>query len=159
MVLALAVLLASCAAPRSTPGTAESVPSVGTSDHGPEASVVIVDSLRISLSIVGSAPGPGDPITLELVARNEGPAEAVIDFANGQRYDFEILGADGSVLWHWGEDMFFTMVLGRELVASGETLRWQETFAAGLPAGSYRVVGTLASMKRASVELMLTIEG
>jgi len=152
-----------CAAPRSTSGAAEPAPNVETSrpaeSSHQEVSVVSVDSLRLSLSIVGTAPRAGDPITLELIVLNEASSEAVIDFANGQRYDFEILGTDGSVSWHWAEDMFFTMALGREVVAHGETLRWQETFAAGLPAGSYRVVGTLASMERESVELVLTIEG
>lgn len=96
---------------------------------------------------------------MELTARNEGSDELVINFANGQRYDFEVFKDDGASVWHWSDDMMFTMALGQEVIAPGEALQWRETHAEGLPAGSYRVVGTLAAMDRPTVELPLEIKG
>ena len=88
----------------------------------------------------------GEPVLLELAAINEGDAAIALDFASGQRYDFEVYAEDGALAWHWAEGIFFTMELGRETLEPGAFLRWSERIAEGLPEpGVYRVRATLAS--------------
>lgn len=162
------VSMLGCAGPRGVPGGADTGGGSGSaaragqgSEHsaGREANVVIQKDVRLSLSVEGGDPSAGEPIELVLVVTNDGETAVVLDFPNGQRYDFEIFAADGSSVWHWGEEMFFTMMLGRETIAAGGALKWSERVEDGLPAGTYRAVGTLAAMDRIHVELTLTVEG
>ncbi len=154
-----------CAGPRAAPGGGDAgnelgnvVPAdpVGRNGTAREASTMIQEDVRLALSVQGE-PRAGEPIVLELAVSNDGDAAIDVDFSNGQRYDFEIFAQDGSVVWHWAEGMFFTMMLGRETIPPGGALRWSERVTDGLPAGTYRVVGTLAAMERSSTELTLTV--
>ena len=96
-------------------------------------------------------------IALTLTVHNDGESPVDIDFPSGQRYDFEVFAADGASVWHWADDMFFTMMLGRETLAAGDSLRWTERIEDGLPSGAYRVVGTLTAMEPRTIEASLQV--
>ena len=113
--------------------------------------------LRLALSVGDESPTSGAPIVLALTATNDGDAPLVLDFPDGQRYDFEVFTKDGASAWRWSEGMFFTQMLGRETLDPGASLSWTERIDNGLSAGVYRVVATLTTVDPQSVEATLTV--
>ncbi|MYE34585.1 MAG: hypothetical protein F4X23_06995 [Gemmatimonadales bacterium] len=113
--------------------------------------------LRLSLSTGEASPEADTPVVLELTGTNDGSATLVLDFPDGQRYDFEVISGDGAVVWHWAEGRFFAQVLGRETLEPGASLRWTGRIEAGLPAGVYRVIATLTTVEPHAIEATLTV--
>ena len=140
-VLPLALAAFACAA-----GSAEG-PAAGESGR----------ELRLSLSTGEASPEAATPVVLELTGTNDGPATLVLDFPDGQRYDFEVISEDGAVVWHWAEGRFFAQMLGRETLEPGASLRWTGRIEAGLPAGVYRVIATLTTVEPHAIEATLTV--
>lgn len=85
----------------------------------------------------------GAPISLNLTIRNTGTGPATLRFSSGQRYDFSIRDAAGSIVWTWSADRSFIQALGEEQIGPGEALTFGETFAGTLPPGRYTVRGTV----------------
>jgi len=139
-----ALVIAACAARR------------GSQEAG-VATARVADAVEMTLSVAGP-PSAGRPIEFRLVVSNSGPGEAVLDFADGQRFDFEVFVGETSV-WRWAEDMFFTMMIGRERIPSGGSIPWSATLEDGLPAGTYRVRATVTTAERPAVELSFTVGG
>lgn len=137
-----ALVIAACAARRG-------------SQEAPVATTRISDDVEMTASL-GEPPEPGRPIEFRLSVSNTGGDEIVLDFADGQRFDFEVLDGETSV-WRWAEDMFFTMMIGRERIARGESRSWSARLDDGLPAGSYRVRATLTTADRPTVDLDFTV--
>lgn len=113
--------------------------------------------LRLSLSTGEASPEAAAPLVLELTGTNDGQETLVLDFPDGQRYDFEVISEDGAVVWHWAEGRFFAQVLGRETLEPGASLRWTGRIEAGLPAGVYRVIATLTTVEPHAIEATLTV--
>ena len=113
--------------------------------------------LRLSLSAGEESPPAATPVVLELTGTNEGQAALILDFPDGQRYDFEVISDDGAVVWHWAEGRFFAQVLGRETLDPGASLHWTARIEAGLPAGVYRVLATLTTVEPHTIEATLTV--
>lgn len=126
-------------------------PADGTADPGGDT------ELRLAFSTGGEIPKTGAPIVLELTATNDAPSALILDFSDGQRYDFEVFSADGASVWRWAEGMFFAQVLGRETLGPGASLRWAARIEDGLSAGTYRVVATLTTVEPRSIEAVLTV--
>ncbi|MCY3601391.1 MAG: BsuPI-related putative proteinase inhibitor [Gemmatimonadetes bacterium] len=113
--------------------------------------------LRLSLSASEEAPTAATPVVLELTGTNDGQATLILDFPDGQRFDFEVISEDGDVVWRWAEGRFFAQVLGRETLEPGASLHWTGRIGAGLPAGVYRVLATLTTVEPRTVEATLTV--
>lgn len=145
-----AVLLPALAAFACAAGSADG-PADERSDDGSG------QELRLSLSAGEEVPTAAMPVVLELTGTNDSPATLVLDFPDGQRYDFEVISEDGVVVWHWAEGRFFAQVLGRETLEPGASLHWTGRIEAGLPAGVYRVVATLTTVEPRTVEATLTV--
>lgn len=126
------------------------------SAEGPEAGEPGRE-LRLSLSTGEESPEAATPVVLELTGTNDGQTTLVLDFPDGQRYDFEVISEDGAVVWHWAEGRFFAQVLGRERLEPGASLRWTGRIEAGLPAGVYRVIATLTTVEPHAIEATLTV--
>lgn len=141
-VAVAALVIAACAARR------------GSQDVG-VATARVSDAVSLTLSL-SAPPSAGEPIEFRLVASNAGPEEAVLDFADGQRFDFEVFRGETRV-WQWSADMFFPMMIGRERIAPGGSIPWSVTLEDGLPAGSYRVRATLTTADRPVVDLEFTV--
>ncbi|MDX1394938.1 MAG: BsuPI-related putative proteinase inhibitor [Gemmatimonadota bacterium] len=155
-----ALFLAACA-PRPEPDAEAETPGsddTGSGRPGGETAASPVDgtgssasdTLEISpgvslrLAIDPATPTAGEPLEFVLVLRNGAAGELVIDFPDGQRFDFEV-STDGSLVWRWAADMFFPQVLGRERIAAGDEMTWTAGVSGGFPAGSYAVRATLTS--------------
>jgi hypothetical protein len=113
--------------------------------------------LRLSLSTGEGSPAAATPIVLELAGTNDGQATLVLDFPDGQRFDFEVISEDGAVVWQWAEGKFFAQVLGRETLEPGASLHWTGRIEAGLPVGVYRVIATLTTVEPHAIEATLTV--
>ncbi len=142
----LVVLLTALAAVACAAGSAEG-PAAGESGR----------ELRLSLSTGEGSPPAATPIVIELTGTNDGQAALVLDFPDGQRYDFEVTSEDGALVWRWAEGRFFAQVLGRETLEPGSSLRWTGRIEAGLPAGVYRVIATLTTVEPHAIEATLTV--
>jgi len=134
----------------------------GAADSGaaPSASVDLPGHLTLTLTVSEVAAGEPIEFTLGLanVNASSGAEEAVVDFPDGQRFDFEVF-QEGASLWRWASDLFFPQMLGRERIAAGESMEWSGRLEEGLPAGQYTVRATLTTSARPTVELEFTIEG
>ncbi len=142
VVLLPALAAFACAAAGSAKGLATRVPD---------------RELRLSLSTGEGSPPAATPIVIELTGTNDGQAALVLDFPDGQRYDFEVTSEDGALVWRWAEGRFFAQVLGRETLEPGSSLRWTGRIEAGLPAGVYRVIATLTTVEPHAIEATLTV--
>ena len=146
VVLLPAVAAIACAA-----GSADGPPPERPADDGSGR------ELRLSLSTGEEAPTAATPVVLELTGTNGGQAALILDFPDGQRFDFEVISEDGAVIWRWAEGRFFAQVLGRETLEPGASLHWTGRIEAGLPAGVYRVLATLTTVEPRTVEATLTV--
>ncbi|MCZ0935649.1 MAG: BsuPI-related putative proteinase inhibitor [Gemmatimonadetes bacterium] len=146
VVLLPALAVFACAA-----GSADGPADEGSADDG------AAPELRLSLSAGDEAPTAATPVVLELTGTNDGQATLILDFPDGQRFDFEVISEDGTVVWRWAEGRFFAQVLGRETLEPGASLLWTGRIEAGLPAGVYRVIATLTTMEPLAVEATLTV--
>jgi hypothetical protein len=136
IALAAAVLLA--CAPRQD----------GTVDPGAGAP----DELAATLNVVLE----GRRASVELHVMNTTSAALMLEFASAQRYDFEISNGAGERLWRWSEDMLFAQMLGEEVIAAGESVRYQATWTPAGP-GAYVATGRLVSTNY-PVELRTTFQ-
>ena len=139
-----ALVIAACAARRG-------------SQEVPVATTRISEDVSLTLSL-GEPAEPGRPIEFRLSVSNAGDDEVVFDFADGQRFDFEVLHGETSV-WRWAADMFFTMMIGRERMAPGDSIHWTARLEEGLPAGTYTVRATLTTANRPAVDLEFAVGG
>lgn len=163
-----ALLIAACA-PRPEPDGEPEAPDNGDSppdrqagprDSGQDPSsarVEIAPDVTLILEVATSAPQADAPIEFVLTVSNGGAEELVIDFPDGQRFDFEVIGGAETV-WRWAADMFFPQMIGRERIAAGDQRVWTATLESGLPAGSYTVRGTLTTNTRHSLDLPFRVE-
>ena len=154
-----ALLVAACAPKPEPDGEPEPAPNgdAPPTQEAPGTQSEIGPSTTLRLEL-GSASTAGEPIDFILTVLNEGAEELVIDFPDGQRFDFEVIGG-GDRLWHWAADMFFTQMLGRERIGPGERRQWTATLESGLPAGTYTVRGTLTTNTRHALDLAFDVEG
>lgn len=146
-----AVLLPALAAFACGAGSAAGSADEGSAEEGSGR------QLRLSLSTGEEPPEAAAPVVLELTGTNDGESTLVLDFPDGQRYDFEVISEDGVVVWHWAEGRFFAQVLGRETLEPGASLHWTGRIEAGLPAGVYRVIATLTTVAPHAIEATLTV--
>ncbi len=112
----------------------------------------------LRLEVGPAALRPDGPVEFTLTVQNDADDELVLDFPNGQRFDFDVSRAGASV-WTWATDMFFPQMLGRERIPAGEQIPWSVTYESGLPAGRYTVRGTLTTNVPATIELEFEIAG
>lgn len=109
---------------------------------------VSVDQTEYSTRI-----SPFEPPTVYMNLRvfNLSDRPALIEFASGQRFDFEIHDSSGELIWRWSDGKFFILILELLTIAPGEELSFaaSHTLAAPdgepLPEGTYTVTGRLAS--------------
>ena len=126
------------------------------SQEAPRVERSIGPDATLSLTISPGSATVGEPIRFELTLSNDGTDELVVDFPDGQRFDFEVRQGD-TPLWRWAADMFFTQMIGRERVEAGGEMHWSATLESGLAAGDYAVRATLTSSEPHTVELPFTI--
>ena len=163
-----ALVIAACAPrpePEGEPETTDNGDPAPDQNAEPQASGQDAASARLEiapdviliLDVATEEPRADAPIEFSLTVSNGGADELVIDFPDGQRFDFEVI-REGESVWRWAADMFFPQMLGRERIASGDRKRWTATLESGLAAGSYTVRGTLTTNTRHAVDLAFRVE-
>jgi len=84
-------------------------------------------------------------VALSLQVTNSGAKRTEINFPNGQMYDFLVLDSTGREVWRWSEGRLFTQSLQNRLLDAGETLTFEERWAAAESHGEFTAVATLKS--------------
>ncbi|MFL5348718.1 MAG: BsuPI-related putative proteinase inhibitor [Hyalangium sp.] len=85
---------------------------------------------------------------LTIQVKNTSALPLVINFSNGQQYDFAARDASGATVWTWSTGKSFDPSGSQRVLAAGETWTLQETWAfvtdggQGVLDGSYTVSGT-----------------
>jgi len=114
-------------------------------------------ALEITVTMDRDAYAPGDSAVAVLTIVNRGTAAISLDFGTGQRYDFEVLDADGARRWRWSDGRGFIQMIGRETLESGAKREYRERIPVPNTPGEYRLVGviTAASSLRAEARLVV----
>ena len=120
--------------------------------EAPMTEAEISPGVRMRLEVGSAGPLADRPIEFTLSVYNDTAEELVLDFPNGQRFDFEV-SREGASVWKWATDMFFPQMLGRERIPAQDQIPWSVTHESGLPAGRYTVRGTLTTNAPATIEL------
>jgi hypothetical protein len=90
----------------------------------------------------------GEPVLMTLQVKNTSALPLVINFSNGQQYDFAARDASGTTVWMWSYGKSFPPSGSQRVLAAGETWTIQEswTFVAndgqGVFDGAFTVSGT-----------------
>lgn len=88
---------------------------------------------------------PGATIIAALVVHNRSDTILTLSFTSGQRYDFAVQDAAGTVHWRWGAERGFIQALGEETLGPQDTLRYTERIDAPRARGRYTLVGTVTA--------------
>jgi len=86
-------------------------------------------------------------ITFSMSATNSNGEVIILQFNNGQRYDFYVLNDDNRELWRWSADKSFTQALEQLEIQPEETIKlaesWNQQLTDGsqLEPGNYTAVG------------------
>lgn len=105
--------------------------------------VTYLSDAQISFGVSVTVLSP-EQLAARLVLANRSGANLVLDFASGQRYDFQVKDARGEVIYTWSATRLFPAVTGQEIVK--DELVWTETFSAGnLRPGQYTLEGRVAN--------------
>ncbi|MFV1987304.1 MAG: BsuPI-related putative proteinase inhibitor [Gemmatimonadota bacterium] len=155
ITLLTGLVIAACA-PRPEPeAEAENPPEDVASPPTREGTVTeseISPGVRLRLEVGPAGLLADSPIEFTLTVINDSAEELVLDFPDGQRFDFEV-SRDGGSVWRWADDMFFPQMLGRERIPAGGRTPWSVTREPGLSAGRYGVRATLTTNTPATVGL------
>ncbi|MGQ0815284.1 MAG: BsuPI-related putative proteinase inhibitor [Gemmatimonadota bacterium] len=89
-----------------------------------------------------------DSVRFILHLTNSGTQPEVLGFRSGQRYDFEVRTAAGEKIWRWSDDRAFTMAMGSETLAPGESRQYSESWTPGNRSGAFIAVGRVVAMGR-----------
>jgi hypothetical protein len=90
----------------------------------------------------------GEQAVLTIQVKNTSALPLVINFSNGQQYDFTARDASGATIWTWSTGKSFDPSGSQRVLAAGETWTIQETWdfvtdgGQGVLDGSYTVSGT-----------------
>lgn len=96
-------------------------------------------SLDATLTVAPTADG----LSLSLTVENVGADAVELSFSDGQRAEFVARDGD-AVAWRWSDGRMFTMALGSETLAAGESTTYEGVWESP-PAGEYEVTGSLAA--------------
>jgi len=91
----------------------------------------------------------GETIMVTLKIFNYTEEEIIFHFNTSQRYDFIIEDEEGSKIWHWSQDMMFTMALGEETLGPTNTeVIYTAEYKGKLSPGYYKVTGFFVAQDR-----------
>jgi len=101
---------------------------------------------------------PGaDSVGFTLHVTNAATRPITLEFATGQRYDFEVRELDGRQVWRWGADRMFTESLGKETLSPGASVAYTAEWRTAGRSGSFLAIGRVTTSSRA-IEQQVTFE-
>lgn len=101
--------------------------------------------MTLTVAVTPSSVKKGETVNLALMLAANQPVE--LQFRSGQRFDFEIADASGSVIWKWSEGQMFTQALGTEQMEEGDERRYDASWEA-THTGTLEVTGRVTAMGR-----------
>jgi hypothetical protein len=87
----------------------------------------------------------GGSVALSLHVTNLADHSLELDFPNGQTHDFVVLDSSGHELWRWSKGRMFTQALQNKLLASTETVTYEERWDPHGLHGDFTLVAILRS--------------
>ena len=91
----------------------------------------------------------GEPIKITLKIFNYTEEDIAFQFNTSQRYDFIVEDEEGSKIWHWSQDMMFTMALGEETLGPTNTeITYTAEYKEKLKQGYYKIIGIFVAQNR-----------
>lgn len=79
---------------------------------------------------------------------NSSAQPITLEFANAQRYDFEVEDASAGKLWRWSDGQMFAQMLGEEVIPAGSTRDFTASWQYGKREGRFDAVGRVTAMNR-----------
>ena len=98
------------------------------------------NSLDATLTVAPMADG----VSLTLTVTNAGAGSVTLSFSDGQRAEFVAADGDGVEVWRWSDGRAFSMALGSETLAPGESVAYEAEWPSP-PAGEHEVTASLAA--------------
>jgi hypothetical protein len=89
----------------------------------------------------------GDTVAFTLHVSNATNGPVRVEFATGQRYDFEVGTEAGRQIWKWSADRMFTQSFGAESLEVNGSLEYTEEWT-GAREGTYVVRARLVSTNK-----------
>jgi hypothetical protein len=117
--------------------SAASPDSAGVSPApAPQDGSPIASSLDVAVS--------GDVrLTLHVTNTSDQPLE--LRFASGQTHDFAIVDSTGREMWRWSAGRMFTQALQTRILASGQSIHYEERWTPAGAEGELTVIAQLTS--------------
>ncbi len=103
------------------------------------------EGLEVQLGIDRPSYAPGEEVRALLRLVNRAAETLTLEFSSAQRYDLVLLTSDEEEVARWSADQMFAQVLGEERLEPGETLEFEELFAAPDAPGSYHLQGVISA--------------
>lgn len=101
---------------------------------------------------------PNETIRMTLIKINTDDAEVSLDYATSQRFDFQLLGPDDTLVYQWSTDRNFTQATGTVKLAPGQGVAYAvKTTVPSSPTGTYTVRGWNVARGYADNKLSLGI--
>ncbi|HZK34759.1 MAG TPA: BsuPI-related putative proteinase inhibitor [Bacillota bacterium] len=90
--------------------------------------IMIRSGLLLVLTLDKPSYKLSNSIKMSLVKMNLSGKSIILNYNNGQRYDFSIAYSRGRVLWRWSDDKSFTQATGRVVIPPGQSIKYTEAF-------------------------------
>lgn len=98
-----------------------SVDGIDTGDGERSINSRVIDGLLYVLVTNRRMYDRGEPVNITLTKINVTRRPITLTYTSGQRFEFEALRADGTVVWRWSRGMVFTQVTETITLRPGET--------------------------------------
>lgn len=130
----------------------------GSTGADPSSEGIRWDTLSVTVSTDKRVYETGEPVGMMLDARNEGDAPMRLDFASGQRFDFNVFDASGNAIWTWSANRNFIQIAGTEILQPGASLHYQTDEFIAPQRGIYTVVGCITSSEPFKGQSIIGVE-
>ncbi|NLL39200.1 MAG: S-layer protein [Clostridiales bacterium] len=84
----------------------------------------LTESLIEKTRITASATETAEGLLMSLTITNNTDKTITINHTSGQKYDFQLIGFDGEVLYTWSDGRMFTMALQESEIGAGESIEF-----------------------------------
>lgn len=88
--------------------------------------VTLASDLKSNVAVNAAATETTTGLQMTLSITNNGDNTVTINHSSGQKYDFDLLDAQGETLYCWSADKLFVMMVTSTQIAPGETVEYTE---------------------------------
>ncbi len=88
--------------------------------------VTLLDDFNTDVAVETTATETNNGLQMTLAITNNSDTTITIDHSSGQKYDFDLLDAQGETLYCWSADKAFMMMMTTTQIAPGEKIEFTE---------------------------------